>query len=187
MPSVAASAAALPAVINTSNSPPAASAEAPNSASVLTAAPRPQAVTTNRNHHQQPAEHAESAELNPRPAESATVLGSQSHAHLSHDAEHAEFEQLQRTGLRLPRSIHGCAAAAASSAEGSSCLEGNKVLSGEFEEGVGCHDSSNVEEVIGRLLEAGRTMDDIVRTGSAAEEPARWGSGSRVSLMVSLL
>lgn len=177
MPPVAASAAALAAAMNTSDVSPAASAGAAHSASVVAAAPRPQAVATNQDHHQQP---AEPAELNTRPAESAAVIGGQSHAHLGHDAEHAEFEQLQSTGLGLPPGIHGCAAAA-SSAEGSSIPEGTRVFSRDSKDCAGCHDSSSMEDVIGTLLEAGRIMDDIERTDSAAEEPARWAFGSRGS------
>ena len=167
----------IAAPVHISNSSPAGAA---HSASVSAAAALPQAVATDQNHCQQPAEHAEPDELKPRPAESAAVLGGQSQAHPGHDAEHAGFEQLQSTGLQLPLGIHACAAAAAAScAEGSSAPEGNTVSSGEIKEGASCHDSSSVAEVIQTLLEAGRTMDDIERLESAAEEPARWGVGSK--------
>ena len=168
MSSVAVPAAAKAAAFNTSNTVPA--AEAAQSATLIAAAPLPQAGASHQKHHQHPAEHAE-------PAVSAAMLSGQSHAHLNSNAEHAEFEQLQsKNGVQLPPGIHACAAAA-SCAEGCPCQKGNKFFSGESKAGACCHDSSSVEEVIGTLLEAGRTMDDIERSGSAAEEAARWGSG----------
>ena len=177
--------AAMAAAVQFSNTPPAALAA--HSASVSTAAPLPQAVATDQKYCQQPAEHAEPAELKLRPAESAAVIGSQSDARLGHNAEHAEVEQTQSTGLQLPPGIHACAAASASCAECSSSREDNKVPSVELKEGACCLESSSVEDVIGTLLEAGRTMDGIERLDSAAEEPARWEPGSKLALMVPLL
>ena len=185
MPPTAASAAAMAAAVQFSNIPPA--AVAAHSASVSAAAPLPQAVATDQKYCQQPAEHAEPAELKLRPAESAAVIGSQSDARLGHNAEHAEFKQPQSTGLQLPPGMHACAAASASCAECSSSREDDKVSSVELKEGACCLESSSVEDVIGTLLEAGRTMDGIERLDSAAEEPAWWDPGSKLALMVPLL
>lgn len=118
------------------------------------------------------------------PAEPAAVLGSQSHAHLNNGTEYTELDKLQSTAHESLASTH---ASAASSAEGLS-PEVVQRECGEATASVYCHESSSsVAEVIETLLEAGQAMDDIERSGPAAEEPSRWGLGFVISLRTALL